>query len=89
MLATIIAAGYWYWTGPYQEKTNPSYAAGLKKNQENMALCLRGAAYKMGATGTGSGTGSGDPEQDCAGTYNLYKHEGRWHSYDQKRPGQQ
>ncbi len=54
-LAALIGAAYWYWSGPYQAKINPSYEAQLKKNSEDMALCMRGAAYQLGATGSGSG----------------------------------
>jgi hypothetical protein len=85
-IAVILAAGYWYWTGPYQAKTNPSYEALLKKNSEDMALCTRGAAYQLGATG--SGTGPEAAKENCAEKYKLYEYEGRWHSYDVKRPDQ-
>lgn len=85
-IAVIVAAAYWYWSGPYQDRTNPSYEQRLQKHAEDMALCTRGAAYRLGATGEGQGaTGS---EEECAQRYNLYLHEGRWHSYDEKRPGQ-
>ena len=87
LFAAIVGACYWYWSGPYQAKTNPSYEALLKKNSEDMALCTRGAAYQLGATGSGSGGETA--EQNCAEKYNLYEYEGRWHSYDVKRPDQQ
>ena len=86
LLAAVIGAAYWYWSGPYQDKINPSYEAVLKTNAEDMALCMRGAAYKLGATGGGSD--STLAEQECAKQYNLYKYEGRWHRYDMKRPNQ-
>ena len=88
MLGRIITVGlllvicYWYWSGPYQERTNPSYETLLKQNADNMRLCLRGGAYQEGATGFSSGIS----EESCAQKYNLYMHEGRWHSYDHKRP---
>jgi hypothetical protein len=87
LLAAIIGACYWYWSGPYQARTNPSYEALLKKNSEDMDLCTRGAAYQLGATGSGSGAEIA--EQNCAEKYNLYEYEGRWHSYGVKRPDQQ
>jgi hypothetical protein len=86
-IAVILAACYWYWSGPYQAKTNPSYEARLKKNSEDMALCMRGASYQLGATGSGSGPEIA--EENCAEKYNLYEYEGRWHSYGVKRPDQQ
>ena len=81
-LAVILGAGYWYWSGPYQQQHNPSYEQRLKKNAENMRLCMRGAAYGAGATGETSG----NPEQRCAERFNLYKLDGQWHSYDDARP---
>ena len=86
LLAAIIGAAYWYWSGPYQERVNPSYEAMLKKNSEDMAECMRGAAYKLGATGVGAGPDSA--EQACAKKYNLYQYEGRWHRYDMTRSDQ-
>jgi len=87
LFAAIIGAAYWYWSGPYQARTNPSYEERLNKNTEDMGLCMRGAAYQMGATG--SGTGPEVAEKNCAKKYNLYEYEGRWHNYDVKRPDQQ
>ena len=80
-IAVIVGAIYWYWSGPYQALVNPSYEAQLKENAENMRLCMRGIAYKAGATGIGSGDG----EESCAKKYNLYKKDGKWHSYDDIR----
>ena len=83
-IAVIVAAGYWYWTGPYQAKNNPSYEARLQQNGENMTQCIRGLAYREGATGESSG----NAEESCAEKYNLYQYEGKWHSYDEKRRDQ-
>jgi hypothetical protein len=85
VLAVIIGAVYWYWSGPYQEKVHPSYEAMLKRNDENMAQCTRAAAYKQGATG--SGPGPEEAEKACAEKYNLYQSKGHWHSYEVVRPG--
>lgn len=80
----IIGAAYWYWSGPYQEKSNPSYEATVKQNDKAMAQCIRAAAYKRGSTGTG--LGSSAAREQCAKQYNLYELEGHWHSYDSTRP---
>lgn len=82
LTVVVIAAGYWYWSGPYQEKNNSSHEQMLQENAENIARCLHGAAYKLGATGVSSG----NAEEQCAKKYNLYKHEGQWYSYDKIRP---
>lgn len=82
MLIVIVGAGYWYWSGPYQERVNPGFEKRLEINARNMRDCLRGQSYKPGATGEVGG----DPEQVCARRYNLYKLDGQWHSYDDSRP---
>ena len=83
-LAVIIGAGYWYWSGPYQARVNPSYEQKLDRYAEQMRECIRGENYKAGSTG-GS---TADPETECAQRLNLYRHEGRWHSYDDVRQQQ-
>lgn len=80
-LALLVGAGYWYWSGPYQDRVNPDMSKKLEQYAEDMRLCVHGLNYKAGATGEGSG----DPEQVCAARLNLYLHEGRWHSYDDVR----
>lgn len=80
-IAMIAAAAYWYWTGPYQERVNPNYEQKLRKNAEDMRLCIRSGNYQLGATGVGDG----NVEQHCAEKFNLYQHEGQWHSYDDVR----
>ena len=80
-IAMIAAAAYWYWTGPYQERVNPNYEQKLRKNAEDMRLCIRSGNYQLGATGVGNG----NVEQRCAEKFNLYQHEGQWHSYDDVR----
>ena len=76
----IIAAIYWYWSGPWQARVNPSYEAMLEENAENMRLCMRAAAFELGATGTG--TAAGVARDQCAEKYNLYELDGQWHRHD-------
>jgi len=83
-LAAIVAAGYWYWSGPYQEKTNPSYEARIEENDRKMAECVRGASYRFGATGSGANTAAA--QERCAQEYNLYELDGHWHNYETTRP---
>jgi len=80
-IAVLIGAAYWYYTGPYQERVNPSDETKLKQYAEQMRECIRGLNYKAGATGEGTG----DPEETCAEKYNLYQKNGKWHSYDDIR----
>lgn len=81
-LLLVGAAAYWYWTGPYQESKNPSYEQKLRQNEENLGRCMRAESYAAGATGEVRR----DPEIHCAEQYNLYREDGRWHSYDDVRP---
>ena len=80
-LAFIVGAGYWYWSGPYQERINPSYEQKLERYAEEMRHCIRGINYKAG-----TGAATGDPETICSERLNLYRDDGRWHSYDDVRP---
>lgn len=83
-IAVILAAAYWYWSGPYQQRVNPSYEQRLESNNRNMRECIHGLNYQSGATGTAIG----DPEEICAEKFNLYRHKGQWHSYADTRPGE-
>lgn len=81
-LAVIIGACYWYWSGPYQERLNPGIEKRLEINTRNMRECIYGLNYKAGSTGESEG----NPQEACAEKFNLYQHEGQWHSYDDIRP---
>lgn len=86
VFVAIVAAAYWYWSGPYQEKINPDYETVLKRNNEAMSQCMRTAAYQTGTTG--NGPGPEQAERQCAQELNVYQHDGQWHSYDMTRPDQ-
>lgn len=73
-IAILVAAGYWYWSGPYQQQRNPDAAHKLEADLEKMRQCARGMNYKAGATGIGEG----NPEEICAEKFNLYYYEGEW-----------
>jgi hypothetical protein len=79
----LLAAGWWTWNGPIHDWRHApqSDAELLQANEQNMARCLRAEEYITGATGQSNG----DPEVRCARKYNLYRHEGRWYSYDVPR----
>jgi hypothetical protein len=81
LYGAIIAAAYWYWSGPYQEGRQSGYEKQLEDNNEKMALCMRGKNYNAGATGNVSGS----PEEACAQEYNFYQKNGQWYSYDSIR----
>ncbi len=75
-IAIMIAAGYWYWSGPYQEQRHPADEKKLENAIEDMRQCIRGMNYKSGATGENVG----DPEAICAERHHLYLYEGEWRS---------
>ena len=80
----IAAVIYWYWSGPWQDKVNPDYETILQENEEKLELCMRGAAYQRGATGTGAGEELA--REQCADDLGLYEEDGRWHRHDTPRP---
>ncbi|MEM6584107.1 MAG: hypothetical protein AAF699_22730 [Pseudomonadota bacterium] len=73
-LVLLAAIAYWYWSGPYQARHNPSSEQALEQDIDQMRQCLRGQYYKVGATGQADG----DPAVICAARYNLYYYEGEW-----------
>ena len=74
-LVVVAGLGYWYYTGPYQDRTNPSREAQLQDNAKKMELCLRGEAYARGTTGEGSL----DATERCAQRHGLVRIEGAWY----------
>ena len=82
-IAVFAGAVYWYWSGPYQARVNPTYQQQLKKNNEEMAGCIRAEAFQLGATGRG--LGEEQARQMCAKKFNVYEEDGNWHSYDALR----
>lgn len=85
LMGLLLGGIYWYWSGPYQARVNPGYAAILDENERKLGECIRAEAYRNGATG--GGLASEKAQAYCAGEYNLYLHDdGRWHRYDIPRP---
>jgi hypothetical protein len=80
-VALLAGVGYWYWSGPYQERVNPTPEQKLLENSENMRECIYNKKYAASRTLTGIV----NPEEICAEELNLYEYEGQWHSYDDVR----
>lgn len=78
-IAILLAASYWYWSGPYQLQNHPDAKQKLKTDIEQMRQCIRGKNYNSGATGAAGG----DPGHICAERFNLYLYEGEWRSLDE------
>ena len=84
IIAILAGSAWWYWQGPYQARTNPSYEQVLQDNDARMAECLRGEAYRLGVTGKGAS--QEQAEELCADKFNVYFEDGHWHSYNRTRP---
>jgi len=80
-LAIIVGAGYWYWSGPYQERAHPNKDQKLQKITEDMQECMKTKNYAAGR----NLKHAGDVETICAQQLNLYFEDGQWYSYDDVR----
>ncbi len=86
VIIAIIAAGYWYWTGPYQQTEEQTYQAYLDDNAKTMKRCMGKQSSIAGAAGlAGVGGMAEDSETFCAEENNLVLHDGQWHSKNEVR----
>jgi hypothetical protein len=75
----VGGAGYWYWTGPYQQGHRPSEEERLQENARIMKSCMRRESSMNAAAGMGGMGGiADDGEALCAEKYNLHFSEGQW-----------
>jgi hypothetical protein len=83
ILTVVIVAGvgYWYWSGPYQEKKNPTYGQRLKQYNQAMADCVENRTY---AASRGA-VSAAYAQAKCAEELNFYFEDGQWYSYDDVR----
>lgn len=81
VLAVVVVAGYWYWTGPYNAGRPTSEEAQLRENAAKMQACMRREKSMQGLGGMAGVGGIADGgEQLCADKLGLYQHDGDWHS---------
>jgi hypothetical protein len=81
MLAIIIGAGYWYWSGPYQQGGGQTLEEHLRENRNIMRRCMKREATLGGAAGlAGVGGVTDGAETLCANENNLYKRDGEWYT---------
>ncbi len=83
ILVLVVSGAWWLWSGPIRNMRTVTFEEQMELNLDNMKRCLRSKEYVAGATGVSSE----DPQGQCAKKYRLYLHEGKWYSFDQKRPG--
>lgn len=84
VIALVAGAGYWYYTGPYQDRVNPDYATQLENNAADLSECIKSSSYRTSLSGEGPDASA--VEAACAEELNLYEDGGRWHSYSATRP---
>ena len=80
-VAVVVAIGYWYWSGPYQSKVNPTYGEQMRQNSEAMRECIYNKKYAASRMVKNAG----HTEEICSRELNLYMEDGQWHSYDDRR----
>jgi hypothetical protein len=83
VIAVLVAAGYWYWTGPYQQGGQSSGDKRLQENARNMERCVRREASMNAASGmAGGAVSAGDGEKLCASELGLFQRDGQWHNVE-------
>ena len=84
VLLAIIGFAYWYWSGPYQKSSETLEADQLQDNAVLMQRCIKQEGSMDAAGGLAGvgdvGSGGADAERLCAAKYDLYLHNGKWHS---------
>lgn len=84
IFVALVAAAYWYWSGPYQESRQSSAADQLKDNASIMQRCIAQEGRMQtagGLAGVGDVGSSGqDAERLCAEKNNLVKRDGNWYN---------
>jgi hypothetical protein len=75
----LLAAGYWYYTGPYQGSRLVSPEEEAKNNARLLDRCMRQeASINAGAGMAGAMDDAGDTETLCAEKLNIEMRDGQW-----------
>jgi len=81
VILALVAGGYWYWSGPYQEGRPSSGERQLQENARIMERCIRREASMNATMGMAGGSVRGDDgEKLCAAEHGLYLQDGQWHN---------
>lgn len=79
LIVAAIAAGYWYFTGPYQQERGPTEQEQLQQNASNMERCMRREASMNSSMGMAGVAGMADDGREvCAKKLGLAFEEGQW-----------
>ena len=81
VVLAIAAAGYWYWSGPFQESRLLSPQEQLENNAKLMQRCVDKEKSMAGSAGVGGIGGIIDgAESLCAEQLGLTSRDGDWYS---------
>lgn len=81
VIIALVAGGYWYWSGPYQEGQPSGGEKQLQENARIMKRCIRREASMNAASGmAGGAVDSGGAEKLCAEEHGLYLQGSQWHN---------
>ena len=84
VLLALVGAGYWYWSGPYQESRQSSPTVQLRENAEIMQRCIAQEGRMQSTGGLAGladvGSSGEDAERLCAAKNNLVKRDGAWYA---------
>ncbi len=82
VIAGLVLLGYWYYTGPMQDR-QASPAQQAQEYARQMNACMRQEArIAAGAGMAGMMPESGDVESVCADRLKLERREGQWMARD-------
>ena len=81
IVLALAAAGYWYWSGPFQESRLLSPQEQLDNNAKLMKRCVDKEKSMAGSAGLGGIGGiADDAESLCADQLDLVSRDGNWYS---------
>ena len=78
-IAAIIALGYWYYQGPYQDSRLVSPEERARENARAMDRCVRQErSVSVGGAMAGAMTVGEDYEGRCADKLGMVQRDGQW-----------
>ena len=78
-IAAIVALGYWYYQGPYQESRLVTPEERAQENARAMDRCVREErSVSVGGAMAGAMTVGEDYGDRCADKLGLVQRDGRW-----------
>ncbi len=79
VIAAIVALGYWYYQGPYQQSRLVTPEERAQQNARAMDRCMREErSVSVGGAMAGAMTVGEDYEGRCAEKLGLVQRDGQW-----------